>query len=59
MLDFHAIRQWLSLTYGQTYEIGTDAPGNEHWSFELKQKDYSIYLKGDDELSWFKVKYGA
>ena len=60
MLEFHAARQWLSEIYG--YCVGLDQDVNikynEHWSFYMKFNHYMLYLKGDEELAWFKMKYG-
>jgi hypothetical protein len=57
MLDFHTVRQWMSSTYGYSTTIG-DVDANEHWSFAIKLNHYVIYIKGDEELSWFKIKHG-
>jgi hypothetical protein len=60
MLEFHDARQWLSESYG--YCVGLDqdvnVKFNEHWSFYMKFNHYMLYLKGDEELAWFKIKYG-
>lgn len=57
MLDFHGVRQWMSATYGFSSELG-DEDNNEFWAFIVKLNHYVIYLKGDEELSWFKIKHG-
>lgn len=57
ILDFHRVRQWMSETYGFSSTVGEE-DNNEHWAFAIKLKHYVIYLKGDEELSWFKIKHG-
>ena len=60
MLDFHAARQWLTSTYGFGDDIGRDEPIiNKHWAFFLKFKHHVIYVAGDEELAWFKMKWGS
>ena len=56
ILDFHRVRQWLSATYGYS-DILNDEDVNEFWAFSIKLDYYMIYLKGDAELSWFKIKH--
>jgi hypothetical protein len=59
MLEFHTARQWMSATYGFTQSIEKDLPDtNPHWAFLLSVTSYQIYLQGDEELSWFKIRYG-
>lgn len=58
MLDFHRTRQWLSNTYGYSDTIDEENPPNEHWAFMIRLSTNMIYLKGDEELSWFKIKHG-
>ena len=59
MLEFHASRQWMSATYGFTESIEKDLPDtNPHWAFLLAVTSYQIYLQGDEELTWFKIKWG-
>jgi hypothetical protein len=58
MLDFHRARQWLSATYGYSDEYNDNGPANEHWAFIIRLTSNVVYLKGDEELSWFKIKYG-
>ena len=58
MLEFHDARQWLSEAYGQSESIDNDVPLNEHWAFFLRLRHYMIYVRGDEELAWFKMKYG-
>ena len=59
MLEFHEARQWMSKTYGFTEDIIKDLPNtNLHWAFFLKFSTHKIYLQGDEELSWFKIRWG-
>lgn len=58
MLNFHEARNWFSKTYGVASTIANDIIDNEHWTFHLVYQTYMIYVKGDEELSWFKLKYG-
>ena len=58
MLDFHRTRQWLSTTYGYSDVIDEENVPNEHWAFMIRLSSYMIYLRGDEELSWFKIKHG-
>jgi hypothetical protein len=59
MLDFHNARKWLSDTYGYTLDLKKHQPGeNIHWAFTVDWRQHKIYLKGDEELSWFKIKHG-
>ena len=59
MLNFHAARNWFSQTYGVGADVGRDEPiSNEHWAFHLVYQTYMLYVRGDDELAWFKLKYG-
>jgi hypothetical protein len=59
MLNFHAVRNWMSETYGFASTIANDLIDNAHWSFHMEYQVYMIYLRGDEELNWFKIKYGA
>ncbi len=64
MLDFHAARRWLLQTYG--HSESTNSPywtlGEHlelHWTWAIAYQNYAIFLKGDDELGWFKLKFGS
>lgn len=59
ILEFHTARQWMSQSYGLAEHLDRDTLDNKHWGFEIELKNYSIYLKSDDELSWFKIKHGG
>ena len=59
MLDFHAVRNWFSQTYGPCESLAHgNKIDNTHWSYEIIYQNYTIYVRGDEELSWFKIKYG-
>jgi hypothetical protein len=60
MLDFHAARRWCTDTYGPGADVSRDEPiSNENWAFYIIYQQYMIYLKGDEQLNWFKLKYGT
>ena len=60
MLDFHSVRRWCTDTYGIGANITRDEPiSNENWAFYIIYQQYMIYLKGDEQLNWFKLKYGT
>ena len=59
MLNFHAVRNWFTQTYGPCESLAHgEKINNKHWSYEIVYQNYTIYVKGDEELSWFKIKYG-
>ena len=59
MLNFHAVRNWFTQTYGPCESLAHgEKINNKHWSYEIVYQNYTIYVKGDEELSWFKLKYG-
>lgn len=58
MLEFHSVRQWLSQTYGLAEQVDRDTIRNPHWGFEIRMGASTVYLRGDEELSWFKIKHG-
>ena len=58
MLDFHAARQWMVQTYGFSASLDEDVEYNKHWAFFMKFNHYMLYVRDDEELSWFKMKYG-
>ena len=58
MLEFHAVRQWLSQTYGLAEQLDRDAIHNPYWGFEIRRYNSAVYLRGDEELSWFKIRHG-
>ena len=58
MLEFHSARQWLSQTYGLAEQLDRDTIKNPYWGFEIRLGGCTVYLRGDEELSWFKIKHG-
>ena len=59
MLNFHDVRIWITQTYGPGADVSKDESiVNGHWAFFIKYRHYVIYVKGDEELSWFKLKWG-
>ena len=58
MLEFHTVRQWMTQTYGLAEHIDRDTIHNPYWGFEIKMGSNTIYLRGNEELSWFRIKYG-
>jgi hypothetical protein len=59
VLDFHDARKWMSETYGYSEDLKKDQHDtNPHWAFTINFKLHKIYLRGDEELAWFKIKYG-
>jgi hypothetical protein len=59
ILDFHAVRNWFDQTYGPCESLSHgNKIDNLHWSFDVVYQNYTIYVKGDEELLWFKIKHG-
>jgi len=58
ILDFHYVRQWMSTTYGYSDTYNEEKMPNEHWAFMIKLSRYVVYLKSEEELTWFKIKHG-
>jgi hypothetical protein len=58
MLDFHEARKWMSQAYGFSESIDREVELNKHWAFYMKFNHYMLYVRNDEELSWFKIKYG-
>ena len=59
MLDFHAVRNWFSQTYGSCESLAHGIKiDNEHWTCHMVYQTYMIYVKSDEELSWFKIRWG-
>jgi len=59
MLSFHNVRRWCVDTYGLSNSIVGDGDiSNEYWAYYIVYQQYMLYLKGDKELAWFKIKYG-
>jgi hypothetical protein len=59
MLNFHAVRNWFGQTYGPCESLAHGSKiDNLHWSYHVVYQTYMIYVQGDEELAWFKIKYG-
>jgi hypothetical protein len=59
ILNFHAVRNWFSQIYGPCESLAHGKKiDSKHWSFEVIYQNYAIYVRGDEELSWFKIRYG-
>ena len=58
MLEFDTTRKWLSQTYGMAEQVDRDTIHNPHWGFEIRMGGCTVYLRGDEELSWFKIRHG-
>ena len=59
MLDFHAVRNWFGQTYGPCESLAHgNKIDNPHWSYEVVYQNYTIYVRGDEELAWFKIRHG-
>ena len=60
MLDFHKARRWCSDTYGFSACVTTDdGVAHDHWAYYIVYQQYTMYFKGDEELSWFKMRWGS
>jgi len=59
MLTFHQVRRWLTDTYGFSEGVDKAVELNPVWSFHMIYRTYMFYLRGDEELSWFQIRYGA
>jgi hypothetical protein len=59
MIDFHLSRQWMSKTYGHSEDLKKNQHNsNSHWAFTISWRKHHIYLQGDEELAWFKIRHG-
>ena len=58
MLEFDTTRKWMTQTYGAAEQIDRDTIDNPYWGFEIRLGGCTVYLRGDEELSWFKIKHG-
>jgi hypothetical protein len=65
VIPFHYARKWCNETWG----FGTDVDShvvamlageqvNPCWAYCAQYDQYRIYLAGDAELSWFKLRHG-
>jgi len=58
ILDFHDVRQWMSKTYGYSDTYTEGKIPNTYWAFMIKLDSYIVYLKSQEELTWFLIKHG-
>ena len=59
ILNFQAVRNWFTKIHGPCESLAHGSKiDNLHWSFDMLYQNYTIYVRGDEELSWFKIKYG-
>lgn len=54
--NFVTIRNWCWATYGPSTELGFGCRGNA-WAWDSEYRARRIYLKGDEELTMFKLKF--
>ena len=50
------VRNWLWSTYGPSAEIGLTQRGSI-WAWDTEFGHRRIYIKGDEELAMFKLKF--
>lgn len=60
--QFCNMREWCWITWGPSAELimyATSFPRSidPHWSWDTEHDHLRIYLKGDEELSWFLIKW--
>ena len=58
MLDFHEARIWLQSNYGWCGIVAEPTYDNEHWAYHIEYTNYLIYLRGDAELAWWRLRWG-
>lgn len=66
VIPFHHARKWCNETWGfgtdvDTHDVALRAGEqvNPHWAYEIRYDQYRIYLAGDQELAWFRLKFGV
>lgn len=62
MLDFHAAWRWCQQTFGQSDDIWLGqyvGATSSRWAWTIDTSDKRIYLATEQELTWFKLKFGA
>jgi hypothetical protein len=52
------IRNWFWATYGPASELGWNAKG-DIWAWDTEHGNKRIYLKSDEELTLFTLKFGG
>jgi hypothetical protein len=58
MLEFDSLRKWMTQTYGMAEQLDRDTIRNPHWGFDVRIGGSTVYLRSDEELSWFKIRWG-
>jgi hypothetical protein len=51
------VRNWLWATYGPSAEIGFTNRWSL-WAWDTEHNNRRLYIKGDEELTMFKLKFG-
>ena len=66
VIPFHHARKWCNETWGfgtdvDTHDVALRAGEqvNPHWAYDAQYTQYRIYLAGDQELVWFRLKFGS
>ena len=66
VITFHHARKWCNETWGfgtdvDTHDVALRAGEqvNPHWAYDAQYNQYRIYLAGDQELAWFRLKFGV
>ena len=60
MMDFHAVRTWCNESFGIS-ERDVLIHGRyvaEQWAWHLDYQRHRVFLKSEQELTWFKLKFG-
>jgi hypothetical protein len=52
------LRNWCWATFGPSAELGFTRMGDT-WAWDTEYKNRRIYLKGDEELTFFTLKYAG
>lgn len=56
--EFCAVREWCWETWGPGRELKfTDSSRKFKWAFLVDSNRTRIYLKSDEELSWYKLRW--
>ena len=66
VIPFHHARKWCNETWGFGTDVDTHYTAmrageqvNPHWAYDAQYTQYRIYLAGDQELVWFRLKFGS
>ena len=57
-IDLIAVRNWCWATYGPSAELGWNSPGSI-WAWDTEHGNKRIYLKSDEELTLFALKFSG